>query len=787
MSASEDPEALYDDKNLKASTLKALISKLTCNDVENGFIHDCLLTYRSFTTPLQFLHELTERYRNASNEDAEMQRVVTLRVFNVLKLWIERYWYDFEKDSSGLQEGVTTFLTSTKDLPISATIKSIFERQLSGKENITSSEVIPPLYVPTKPTETLWEMKTNEIARQLTMVEWNIWKLIQPWECLNLAWTRKETAKTEAPNVLAMIERFNYVSGWVATTICNTEKTKDRVKIMRKFINIAKDLHSIGNFNGVMEIISGLNRGPVYRLKGTTSVLAEKHKITYGHWQELITLTDATKSYANLRKALREVDPPCLPYLGMYLTDINFIEDGNKNTFPGTKLINISKRRMIAETLKDIRQYQQKSYNFAEVPEIKAKLFDEQVLEDKDLYLLSNWVQPPPGTERGKKPEFNTQSKPQITKFDLDFVKEWQVYYVADHPGNIILDPVEPNTIQSGTVPKIIEKITHPYEPDGRSMPALLTVYRSYISSSELLDLVITRYRYLPLPKNKSEENMALYDKDMKAPIFLRVVNILKHWIVHYWGDFEKEESLKQKLLEFLDFLKEDKSSLPSADVLVKAIEKQEEFHKNKLELMTEKIVPKSLQIPSKQSILSFDVPILANQLTLFSWRCFVKVTADEFLHPNTSMNVRTLLAHSIALERYFSQEIRNCVKEGKEIQLLKHLLQVIRVWKLSYNWCCIYSVLESIRKNIVGLRTAWEVIPPQDKKFYIETCKLLADPSSIALPKNVSFFLPEVKSFLNKLALIESQHTEIPPQGHINMVKQRALSGVLSNWIKYV
>jgi hypothetical protein len=58
-----------------------------------------------------------------------------------------------------------------------------------------------------------------------------------------------------------MIDRFNYVSGWVATTVCIAERLKDRVKTAYKFIDIAYKLYQINNFNGMMAILSGLNRG----------------------------------------------------------------------------------------------------------------------------------------------------------------------------------------------------------------------------------------------------------------------------------------------------------------------------------------------------------------------------------------------------------------------------------------------------------------------------------------------------------------------------------------------
>jgi len=94
---------------------------------------------------------------------------------------------------------------------------------------------------------------------------------------------------------------------------------------------------------------------------------------------------------------LHGINPPCIPFLGVYQTDLTFIEEGNPDKF-SNGLWNFKKCRMVADVITELQQYQQKPYNLKVDTNITTYLLNLQqqssTTDEKKLYAMSLEAEP---------------------------------------------------------------------------------------------------------------------------------------------------------------------------------------------------------------------------------------------------------------------------------------------------------------------------------------------------------------------------------------------------------
>ena len=97
-------------------------------------------------------------------------------------------------------------------------------------------------------------------------------------------------------------------------------------------------------------------------------------------------------SYRAYREILHHCDPPTIPYLGTYLTDLTFIEDGNPDM--DGPLVNIDKRYKVAAVIGEIHQYQRIGYQLEPHPAAQYFLQHLECVDEEEAYRISLKVEP---------------------------------------------------------------------------------------------------------------------------------------------------------------------------------------------------------------------------------------------------------------------------------------------------------------------------------------------------------------------------------------------------------
>lgn len=125
---------------------------------------------------------------------------------------------------------------------------------------------------------------------------------------------------------------LNQVSFWVSTSILCESTIITQATLLRRFIKVAHKLLQWGNFNGIMQMLSGLGNVAVARLKETWKLLPHN---THAKFQRLEELMAPQQNFRNYRDRFKDAPFPKLPYLAVVLRDVTFINVGNEKYRPG--------------------------------------------------------------------------------------------------------------------------------------------------------------------------------------------------------------------------------------------------------------------------------------------------------------------------------------------------------------------------------------------------------------------------------------------------------------------
>ena len=379
--------------------------------IDPTFANTFFLCFRNFTTPTQLSEALYQRYALAPSPEMSSEEItewttikatpIRLRIFNLFKTWLESHWQPetdavitpslLEFCQHQLSITMASAATRLVDLVQKRMDNNSLLRPRLGESRTKSSEQMKAgkivgfgdpysstssllLSGPTAPPSIIsknllqqirssptafvnvTEIDPLELARQLTIMESRLFCAIKSDELLS-------EEKSLAANVRAMSSLSTRLAGWIVALILNERDPKKRTSLVKYFIKLSdvrfrsssnrlfclflslQRCLTLNNYNTLMAVLSALNSSTIARLKRTWDGVSGKYRLMF---QQLRKSTEHTRNYAEYRARIREALPPCLPFLGLFLTDITFCYEGNQAERaspldPNLKLINFDR------------------------------------------------------------------------------------------------------------------------------------------------------------------------------------------------------------------------------------------------------------------------------------------------------------------------------------------------------------------------------------------------------------------------------------------------------------
>ncbi|KAI0244492.1 hypothetical protein L0F63_001103 [Massospora cicadina] len=395
----------FNANGVTGGTLDALVEMLTPHDtiIDDDYAKTFLLTFRSFCTPTVLLEKLICRFNLTPPSGLMLSQQqmwkkhkllpIRLHVHNILKLWLESYFFDSDDRvvlerignfvQGPLREALTQVAAAQLTELVHDKIDSIFAEPAAVPQSI--SKAVSKLLMRNYHISLL-DIHPLEVARQLTLLVSKIFCSITPSELINREFS-KPTHDSAATFVIKKAQNSTRITSLITRLILSEPEIKHRVAWIKFFIEVAEYLLSLRNYGTLVSIVSALQTSAVIRLRQTWKLVPEKHMLTM---ERLHELTNHARNYQALRKHLRVATTPCIPFLGIYLTDLTFADEGNptyRTSSQGSApIINFSKCQRIARIIQEIQRFQV-PYNLIEVVELQTQ-FNLLLIDQAQNY---NW------------------------------------------------------------------------------------------------------------------------------------------------------------------------------------------------------------------------------------------------------------------------------------------------------------------------------------------------------------------------------------------------------------
>ncbi|KAJ7935414.1 ras guanine nucleotide exchange factor domain-containing protein [Mycena leptocephala] len=371
---------------VRAGTVPALVERVTAHEqADPTFVKSFLMTFKSFTTVDELFDLLLRRFwiqpppklTQAEHEEWVnlKQRVVQIRVLNIFKAMIGNDV--LEKDDLFILDRMKEFIATEEvaRFPAAKLLLILIERTQKGGDSMIEKVGVPqgappsPLVPKSSKTLKLLDIEPLELARQLTIMESQLYQRITPMDCL---WQARKQTTENIDNITVVIQTNNKIADWVAESVLSEEDSWGRAQIVKHLISVADHCRRLANFSTMTCIKSGLNSPPIRRLKRTWDQVNHKSMVQFSACEEIVS---PSRGFVKYRHMIACAVPPCIPFLGIPIVNSQFVQDRYRDNLPATEggstLVDFRKRQKLVEVINEIKRWQV-PFNLHVVPSIQA-------------------------------------------------------------------------------------------------------------------------------------------------------------------------------------------------------------------------------------------------------------------------------------------------------------------------------------------------------------------------------------------------------------------------------
>ncbi|TFK77505.1 ras GEF [Pluteus cervinus] len=363
--------------HVRFGTLVALVEKLASDSFSTKEAHKLaedmtfrnifLMTFRTFMTADQLFDMLVERYRMNHPEQAEgaeyedwKERFLLptqKRVLTIFTMWLEDH--RLLEEEPHIAGRMTEFLTFIAPPSLLATTAKLIIQSIERLTFANPSQ--NPSVQPKRRRRSrahkgdLLRMDAADLAEQLALLEHKNYVKISPQECITYSSSQMSPA---VANLCAFCGTHDKLGAWVKMSILTNEALGKRADTVDFWIKVAEKCRNLHNYASMSSLITALSSTVISKLHLTWAHVGRKSAL-----DNLLKYNEPSGGFAGYRLLLSNVEGSCVPFIGMYLTDICHI--GDQYPDDGERISFIRRQRWF-ETVSAVLRYQSRPYNIAE-------------------------------------------------------------------------------------------------------------------------------------------------------------------------------------------------------------------------------------------------------------------------------------------------------------------------------------------------------------------------------------------------------------------------------------